>query len=272
MHKNCPKCGEAKEINLFKYQSGAIDKHSKICKTCLIKNKNKIASLTIREDKWTLQNVKNGFARFYKENTHFPSAPEIDNYAYLPSSRQIQRKFGGLIKFRTEFGLTGDEVDKSRGGARRNSASATNIASLSSERTVLNFLNSVYGEICVHEQKKYGEGKNTVDFFVYGKLCNFGVEVFNTYTLRNISINLNIKLPKYYDFPYRLCFVVTGGDFKQDHIDRLISKKHIPLLTNMSCMIYDKFKNECIKITPPLEINTVYNKTSSNQDSMTVKS
>lgn len=210
---------------------------------------------------WNEHKIQEGFQRFYNENGHFPTASEIDKCSYLPSSREIQRNYGGLIKFRTKLGLRDEDINYSQGKFRSNIASVSNKISLTAEKTVSDFLTNLYGEICVHEQKKYGDGKNTVDFFVYGKTANFGVEVFNTYTLRDLSGNLNIKLKKYYDFPYRLCFVVMGGDFKQEDIDKLVSnKKHLPLLTNMTCMKYEVFKEKCFEITLPLEINTNYYK------------
>src|SRR3990167_9427156 len=62
---------------------------------------------------WTLENLRDGLLYFYELNGRYPTAPEIDNFDYLPSSRQIQRKFGGLEKLRTLLGHT--EVSFSKG-------------------------------------------------------------------------------------------------------------------------------------------------------------
>ena len=52
------------------------------------------------KDEWTTERIKDGFERFRKENGRLPIASEIDSLEYLPSARQIQRKFGGLEKLR----------------------------------------------------------------------------------------------------------------------------------------------------------------------------
>ena len=52
---------------------------------------------------WTV-NRKEGFERFVQENGRLPSAVEIDAIDYLPSSRLIQRKFGGLERLRGALG------------------------------------------------------------------------------------------------------------------------------------------------------------------------
>ncbi|MEK7076488.1 MAG: hypothetical protein AAB941_02410 [Patescibacteria group bacterium] len=46
--------------------------------------------------KWDLNKIKAGLEDFYNLNNRYPSALEIDKYPLLPSSRQVQRKFGGL--------------------------------------------------------------------------------------------------------------------------------------------------------------------------------
>ncbi|MBN2462436.1 MAG: hypothetical protein JXB43_02415, partial [Dehalococcoidia bacterium] len=193
----------------------------------------------------TLDNLRNGLERFNKEQGHYPAAEEIDACPYLPSARQIQRKLGGLKKLRSVLGL--NDLDYRTGSRRQVTINEFLQLAVASEKATKEFLDKRYGEICVHEEKKYGEGgSNRVDFFVYAKE-NFAVEVFNTYSIRNLAKNLNIKLHKFSDFPFRLYFVVTGGDFSQVLIDALISnKKNLPLLPNMKCLTVEEFKKECM--------------------------
>lgn len=210
---------------------------------------------------WDEKKIIDGFKRFNDENGHYPTAPEIDRCDYLPSSRQLQRIYGGLIQFRTKAGLSEQDLNYGKGQFRSNIGRVSGIVSIAAENTMHNFLTNIYGEICVHEQKKYGEGKNTVDFYIYGETRNFGVEVFNTYSLRDLANHLNIKLKKYYDFTNELYFVVFGGEFKQEDIDKhILRKRQLPLLTNMKCMTYEVFKERCLEISKPLEINAPYHK------------
>ncbi len=205
---------------------------------------------------FTLDNVKSGIERFNKEHGHYPAAEEIDNCPYLPSARWIQYKFGGLKKLRAIFGL--NDLDYRKGSRRVSKINEFLRLSLTSEKDTKEFLDKRYGEICVHEEKKYGDGRNRVDFFVYAKE-NFAVEVFNTYSIRNLAKNLNIKLHKFSDFPFKLYFVVTGGDFLQRDIDALMTnKKNLPLLPNMKCLVSDEFRKECLYKLPPLSMRTRY--------------
>ncbi len=54
---------------------------------------------------WLIEEIKNGFERFLKENQRYPSAVEIDARNYLPIARQLQRRFGGVPEFRKLIGL-----------------------------------------------------------------------------------------------------------------------------------------------------------------------
>lgn len=215
-----------------------------------------VTSKTKYKEIYTIQVLKEGFERFYSENGHYPSALEIDACPYLCSSRQIQRKFGGLIKLRKLFEL--EDLSYAKGEHRKRTWAKADGLSLISEKDVSDFLKNRYGEICVHEEKKYGDGRNRVDFYIYAKE-DFAVEVFNTYTRHGIIGNINSKLRKYNDFTYKLFFVVTGGDFKQSGIDKMITrKKKLVLKPNMRCVCLNEFKRECLENHEPLDISIKY--------------
>ena len=98
--------------------------------------------------------IKSGLQRFYMEHGHFPTAEEIDECPYLCSSRWIHRRYGGLRKLRAELGL--DIVDYGRGKHRIDSWKRVGKLSIETENLLKKFLVETYGEICVHEEKKYG--------------------------------------------------------------------------------------------------------------------
>lgn len=197
---------------------------------------------------YTIDILKEGFKRFWDEHGHYPSSVEIDQCPYLCTSKQIQRKFGGIYKLREQLNIVGS--DYAHGEYRKKIGANINRLAISSELEVAKFLNNKYGEICVHEEKKYGKGRNRVDFYVYAKL-NFAVEVFNTYTLRNLSVNLNMKLHKFHDFTDIIYFVVTGGEFKQSELEKLIiNKNKVYLMPNMKCVTWKQFQDECKSIRP----------------------
>lgn len=205
-----------------------------------------------RQPIWTIPLIKEGFERFLKETGHYPTALEIDSCQYLCTSRLIQLKFGGLLKARKELGLK--DISFAVGEHRKRVWAEAGSLSIISENEIGKILIDRYGEICVHEEKKYGGGRNRVDFFVYAQE-NFAVEVFNTYTMHGIIGNLNSKLRKYYDFPYKLYIVITGGKFSQPQIDKIVSKKNKFLLKqNMKCVCPSALE-EYIKDISPLYIN-----------------
>jgi len=202
---------------------------------------------------YTLQVLKEGFERFHKENGHYPSSLEIDACPYLCTARQIQRKFGGLRKISQLMGI--DEIDYAHGEHRKNIWKNVGSLSLDSENLVGKLLKDRYGEICVHEEKKYGPGRSRLDFFVYAQE-NFAVEVFNTFTLHGITGNLDVKLKKYANFHLPLFFVITGGDFTQNEIDKKTSRLNKnKLKPNMRCVSLKTFRDECIAKFAPLVIS-----------------
>jgi len=196
-----------------------------------------------------LDTLNDGFRRFYYEYGHYPSTDEVDNCKYLCSSKQIQRKFGGINKLRELLGI--HDSDYSRGSHRKIIYERINRLGISSEHQISDFLKHRYGDICVHEERKYGTGRNRVDFYVFAK-TNFAVEVFNTYTLRNLLINLNSKLKKYKNFSDLIFFVVTGANFNQTDIDSIIDRKKNKkyLAINIKCVSLDGFKKHCQDIQP----------------------
>ena len=197
---------------------------------------------------YTLKVLREGFERFKREHGHYPGAEEVDSCPYLCTARQIQRKFGGMLKLRETLEII--DSNYGEGDHRRQIGLTINKLAIHSEKAVGEYLKTVFGEICVHEEKRYGSGRNRVDFFVYAN-PNFAVEVFNTYTLKHLATNLNMKLDKFYDFPYFLYFVITGSEFNQESIDLIVSKKkkYFPD-DKMKCICFNKFKDYCNKHIP----------------------
>jgi hypothetical protein len=73
------------------------------------------------DDRWNLQNLKDGFEYFFELYNRYPTVKEIDTFEYLPTSRTIQRSFGGLMSLRKELGLD-SPTNFSSGVTRSNKA------------------------------------------------------------------------------------------------------------------------------------------------------
>lgn len=190
--------------------------------------------------KWNRETISEGIDRFNREYGHFPTALEIDKTPYLPSSRQIQRRFGGLINFRK---LAGHEItDFGSGAGRSGIASRAGKLGLSGEREVERLLVEHFGEEFVHIEKRWGEYKHRLDFFVYNPKSNFAVDVISASSIHSLIVNLNIKIPRYSEFPHELYFVVAGSELIQEKLDKIIrNKKSLFLSTNEHLVSIDNF-------------------------------
>lgn len=174
-------------------------------------------------EKWDLNKIKNGLERFNEENGRLPTAPEIDNLEYLPSARQIQRRFGGLEKLRADLGY--QDVHFGKGKYRSKIASRANIRGRHTELALEKILVEKFGEVFVHTERIFDQSKNRVDFYVYTPDGNFGIDVFWTDTMRDLQQNINIKINKYKHFPCKLYLVVGNEIFTQDQLDNYASVK-----------------------------------------------
>lgn len=180
---------------------------------------------------WTVEKIKEGFARFQKEHGRLPIAPEIDQLDYLPSSRQIQRKFGGLEKLRSLLGYESTHFGK--GAFRSEIATRTNIRGRNAELALEKILREKFGEVFVHTERIFDDSKNRVDFYIYSPDGNFGIDIFHTETIRDLQKNINIKLDKYMKFPLQLFLVVANDHFSQNELDKYSGNKRKILPPNI---------------------------------------
>lgn len=192
-------------------------------------------------DEWTVEKIKDGFERFKIENGRLPTAPEIDQLKYLPSSRQIQRRFGGLEKLRALLGYQDAHLGK--GVFRSAIATKSNIRGRQSEIALEKVLRDKFGEVFVHTEKIFGDHKIRVDFFIYCPEGNFGIDIFNTDTIKDLQKNTNLKIDKYLNFPFPLFFVVANEKFKQKELDTYVATKKKLLPSNVKILTTPELLN-----------------------------
>jgi len=176
---------------------------------------------------WTIEKIKEGFERFKNEHGRLPRAPEIDQLDYLPSSRNIQKRFGGLAKLRSQLGYEHNHFG--RGIFRSEIANRVNKRGRDVELALEKILRNKFGEVFVHTEKFFESSKNRVDFYVYSPDGNFGIDVFYTDTMKYLKSNINIKMGKYRNFPVELFLVVANETLNQDDIDCFANAKLNPL-------------------------------------------
>ncbi|GBE16712.1 hypothetical protein BMS3Abin15_00534 [bacterium BMS3Abin15] len=154
-----------------------------------------------QKEKWTIEKIKEGFEKFFEIHGRYPTAYDVDDFEFLPSARQIQRRFGGLIKLRKRLGLSIDNY--SIGDNRSKIATQSNINARKYETEVLNILLEKFDEKFIHIERPVDtyninyNSKSRYDFYVYAKPHNFAIDVVKTNDVRTLIKNINLKEKKY---------------------------------------------------------------------------
>ena len=197
---------------------------------------------------WTLDKIREGFLKFYELKGVYPRAYDIDDFEFLPSSRQIQRSFGGLVNLRKLLGL---EINSySTGKERSKIATSGNKKGRILENDIAKILQDRFGEQFVHIEKPINNNfKNRYDFYVYAKPINFAVDVFSTSEVRNLIKNINIKEKKYSqkgtaDAREPLYFVYLLEKSNESMLSNWIQNRKNKIRLNWKLMSSDEFKKE----------------------------
>ena len=208
------------------------------------------------QKRWTLEELKDGLDHFYKEYGRYPTTPEIDNYQYLPSSKTVERRFGGALGLRKELNIDGQH-DFRTGKYSSLRAKLINKRAHEIEHDIYELLTRQFGKEFVHREYFFTDDKRTrADFFVYDRGSGFCVDVFYPSNRRNLIGCLNSKLKKY-DSPhmrqYPVIYLQMNGDLPQDELDMIIKNKKNGLMSGQKLMSLDSFKEFC-KSRKPLKL------------------
>lgn len=196
---------------------------------------------------YTLEKIKEGFESFYKEHKHYPSSSEIDQYAKLPSSRHIQRVFGGLPKLRALLKIDG-QIDLTEGLHSSNRAKMIHRKASEVKKEVYTYLIDIFGSRFVRPEFFFNDDKRTrTDFYVYHRSGTFSVDIFNPKDLRNMNNCLNSKLKSYrgIENKYQTIFLMMNNDIAEDKIEKMMANKKNKLRTNQFVMTFKQFRAFC---------------------------
>ncbi len=197
--------------------------------------------------RWTLEKIKDGFERFQKKYGRLPASQEVDKFEYLPSSRQIQRLFGGLPQLRKLIGHK--DVYLSKGEHRSKIGFESNQRSRISEARLRDILYAKFHEPFVHLEKPIDtEKKLRADFYVFNPIENFSVDIFTTETPHDLSSNVYIKVRKYSHLKEKMYLVLFSKKLTEGDVSLLVERKKIKFPENIELITMDNFIKKVLSI------------------------
>lgn len=196
---------------------------------------------------WSNNELLAGFNHYYGLFGHFPSAHEIDTFEYLPSSRSIQRSYGGLVKLRSEL-LPAEVSNYTKGEHRSSVAKRMYKNGRAYEKDFYEFLITNFYEIAVHEHKLVRPGDVSSDFFIYmTETTGVVIDIFFAASIINLVNVVNIKLKRYILIKQPTYLVIVGNDsITQDMINARVRNRQAPLPEHISIYTEIYFKSDVI--------------------------
>ncbi|MBI2589366.1 hypothetical protein HYW35_04165 [Candidatus Saccharibacteria bacterium] len=171
----------------------------------------RVARNGYQESAWTKSEILAGLERFFELNNRYPTSREIDKFEFLPSSRSLQRQFGGLVALRKEL-IPASHADFTRGSFRSNVASETWHRATKYEEEFFNFLQFHFQPFAIHEHKIIRPGNVSSDYYIYlSEKEGVIIDLFYAAHLHSLMGVVNIKLKRYIDLPFTTYLVLVGN-------------------------------------------------------------
>lgn len=189
--------------------------------------------------RWSEEKIKAGFDIFIKEHQRLPTAAEIDESPHLPSSRAIQKRYGGLVVLREKLGYAKHHFG--RGDARSEIALAAKARNDAVRTELESWLLEQFGIPAVTVEYTY-LGKYRVNFYIQTDSGNFAVDVFFAKTIRTLQSNINLKMKKYHCFEKPLYLVSANPEISTRQISTYCKRRKSPLPEHIQLLSLQKFK------------------------------
>ena len=196
---------------------------------------------------WTSEQLTAGLLYFKEIHGRFPTAHDVDAFDFLPSSRSIQRSYGGLVHLRKTL-IPDETSDFTRGDYRSKMAHHRIKNSQELEAGFYMMLIKHFAEIAVHEHKIIRPGNVSSDFFVY-KTEKSGVviDIFYADSIRNLASIINTKIKRYILVTQPTYLIVVGNsEITQHDIDLKMQNRKEPLPSHIQVVSENFFIEKTI--------------------------
>lgn len=201
-----------------------------------------------RENLWVLEDIRLGLEKYKNENGKYPSATEFEACAYLPTARQMQRRFGGMVELRKLLDLEGPS-DFSKGEHSSQRAKMIGVRAHIKEKEVYDFLVQNFEKPFVHREFLFDDSRMVrTDFYVYTKDGGFAVDVFYPKDRHNLVGCLNSKIRTYradLKIEYPIIFLMMNESIEKEELKNIILKRKNKLLKQQMLMNMEEFRYFC---------------------------
>ena len=178
----------------------------------------------------------NNIKRFHEENNRYPSSRDFNECPHLPSARQIQRRWGGLVALKKQLGIK--NTDARKGKERTNMALKINQRNIEIEGALTKKLGETIDRCNIHHPySPYDDSHMNIDYLIFHptKKEVVGLELFFPSNKESFHGCLNVKRHKeqyikdVIGYSHKFYYVVTNPDITQKEIDLWVSRRKSPL-------------------------------------------
>lgn len=185
--------------------------------------------------------LKECFEKFFKENNHYPTIQEIARCDYFPTTRKIQRRYGGVKVFRAKYNL--GQIDFTKGEYRSRIVKDFNVKGHIEENKIFDLLVQRYGREKVHREYLITDDRrHRADFYVFAKK-HFVVECFYPKDFHSFSGCLFMKIKKYTQAEYKVPVILLQLNdlIPPERIKSFVTNRKNPLPKPMVMMCRPEF-------------------------------
>jgi len=184
-----------------------------------------------------LEILKQEFENFKIKNGNYPATLDITTQnGFSFSAKTIQRRMGGIVNIRKNFGL--EITDFTKGSIRADKALASNNKSFIEQEKIYKKLRLIFGEYYIHQQSPYGDfGRQRSDFKIHHKQGHLYIDIFYANRYESMVGCINAKLKKFNpDIIWGDIILVNTNKLFNDRIPKLIEQRKTPLPKNIKVM------------------------------------